>query len=480
MIALRPPQQVMYSQVKDALRSHTSVLLQSATGTGKTAIGATMCANAHGKGHTVIWLTHRKELLDQTSKTFMRVHLPHTFIASGKHFNPRMRACIATVGTLGKRLTDIPAPKLLIVDECHHANAVSFGRIIDWAKRGGAIIIGLTATPWRLSGEGLKDYFDHMVRGPEVSWLIEQGYLSEYRAFIPSAPDMSHIHTVAGDYARDEIEQVMSGKAILRDCVSHYQAKAAGKRAVLFAVSVKHSETIVADFNSAGISAAHIDATTPDGQRRQRIMDFAGGKILVLSNVDLVSEGFDLSAIAGRDVPIEAAIQMRPTQSLSLHLQQIGRALRPKPEPSVLLDLCGNLIRHGLPDTPHDWSLEPREKKRRGEKSAEPTVQVKQCPNCFFAHTPGPAVCPNCGHEYAPTGRQLDEVAGDLQEVSKEQIAQLRKKEQASARKLEDLIALAERRGYKNPEKWASHIFTARLQKKSGAAPVLPGTYDWR
>src|SRR5262249_21158447 len=205
---------------------------------------------------------------------------------------------------------------------------------------------------------------------------------------------------------------------------------------VVFAVSVKHSEAIVADFVAAGVPAAHIDSGTADHVRRQRILDFASGKICVLANVDLISEGFDLSAIANRDVPIEAVIQMRPTQSLSLHLQQLGRALRPKPEPAILLDMAGNILRHGLPDTPHEWTLEPREKKRRGGKPTEPTVQVKQCPNCFFAHTPGPQACPNCGHPYEINGRTLDEVQGELHEVNKEQVAIIRQQEQARARSI--------------------------------------------
>lgn len=465
--ALRSPQEAMYAEVRTSLRQFQSVLLQSATGTGKTAIGSTMAATAHGKGLTVMWLTHRKELLDQTSKTFVRVGLPHTFIAAGKHYNPRLRACIATVGTLGKRLDNVQPPKLLIVDECHHANAVSFARIIAWARKSGAKIIGLTATPWRLSGEGLRDFFDHMVRGPDVSWLIENGYLGRYRAFIPSAPDMSGVHTVAGDYSRDEIEKVMNGRAVIADCVSQYRAKAHGKRTVVFAVSIAHSESIVADFNAAGIPAAHVDANTPDGLRRQRILDFAYGNLWILSNVDLFSEGFDLSAIAGTEVPIEAVIQMRPTQSLSLHLQQVGRALRPKLEPAILLDCAGNILRHGLPDSPYEWSLEPREK--RGRKGGSEAVErVKQCPKCYFAHTPGVPSCPNCGHAYEGGGRVLEEVKADLLEVSKEEVARRRLQEQAKARSLDDLIALAQRRGYRNAEKWAAKVFTSRLQKRAG------------
>jgi superfamily II DNA or RNA helicase len=279
-------------------------------------------------------------------------------------------------------------------------------------------------------------------------------------------PDMKGIHSVAGDFVRSEIEQVMSGKAVIGDCVSHYKSKAMGKKALLFGVSVRHSEVLAEQFNQAGIPAMHIDANTPDAWRRKYISDFADGRIMVLCNVDLFGEGFDLSSIAGRDVPIEAVIQMRPTQSLSLHLQQIGRALRPKPYPAIILDHAGNIVRHGLPDSKYEWSLEPRAKKRRGAGGDE---RARQCPECYFVHEPHLLKCPNCAYEYAPAGRELDEVEGNLEEINKEQLKRKRAWQQAQAQSLDDLIRLGYSRGYQpgKCERWAAFVYTARKRKRA-------------
>lgn len=464
---IRDHQSKFINDLREALRFHQSVLGQAPTGMGKTVCGATMVGTASSRGAPVIFMVHRRELLEQTSKTFSRAGIPHTFIASGKHYNPRIRVAIATVGTLANRLNgEVNCPRLFIADEAHHSAAAGWARVINWAKAGGAKIVGLTATPWRLSGEGLRDHFSHMVLGPETGWLIDNGYLSKYRAFAPPEPDLSDVHSRAGDYVSSEIEKVMSSKMIMGDCVEHYMRCARGKKAVLFAVSVNHSKELCARFNEAGISAGHIDAESADAVRKQTIMDFADGKIDVLCNVDLFGEGFDLSSIAEKDVPIEAVIQMRPTQSLSLHLQQLGRALRPKPTPAIILDHAGNLKRHGFPDSPFEWSLDAREKKQTG-KSKEIVAKVKQCPKCYYAHEPILTRCPNCLHEYE-VGRKLTEVEGELEELTKEQIKLNRLKEQGSAKSLDDLIRLAYRRGYKpgKAEKWAAYVYSARQQKK--------------
>ena len=213
----------------------------------------------------------------------------------------------------------------ILVHNCHHAVAGSFDKIIRWVEAEGGKVLGLTATPWRLSGEGLDGHFEHMVCGPSVAWLMANGFLSDYRAYAPAAPDLSGIHTLAGDYVKNEIEQVMTGKAIVADCVSHWRRYAAGKRTIGFAVSVEHSTIMAAAFTAAGIPAAHVDATTEPAVRRQHILNFATGHLRVLFNCDLFSEGFDLSAIADRDVTIECVIQARPTKSLTMHLQQLGR-----------------------------------------------------------------------------------------------------------------------------------------------------------
>ena len=358
------------------------------------------------------------------------------------------------------------------MDEGHHSVAGSYDKIIRWVESGGGKILGLTATPWRLSGEGLDDHYQHMVQGPSVAWLIENGFLSDYRAYAPAAPDLTGVHTLAGDYVKNEIEQVMTGKAIVADCVSQWRRYAPGKRTIGFAVSVEHSQMMVEEFLRAGVPAAHIDAGTAPHVRRQHILNFATGHLQVLWNCDLFSEGFDLSAIAGRDVPIECAIQARPTKSLTLHLQQVGRALRRKPYPAILIDLCGNLARLGLPDHPHEWTLEGRPKKGRGGNGDEAAPLVRKCSACDVMFPIALQSCPHCGgaqQAAAGGGRKVEEVEGELQEIDREAARRERLREQAGAKTLDELIELGKAKGYKNPEAWASHVFTARLQKQNRA-----------
>ncbi len=333
MSVLWPHQQTMFGECRVSFRSYRTVLLQSATGSGKTQMGTAAAKSSTEKGNGVIWLAHRKELLDQTSKTFAKAGVSHSVMVSGsgRHHNDRLLATVASVGTLVNRLESTRPPKLLIPDEAHHSVAGSFDKIIRWVESEGGKVLGLTATPWRLSGEGLDSHYQHMVQGPPVAWLIANGFLSDYRAYAPASPDLSQIHTLAGDFAKNEIDQVMKGKAIVADCVSQWRRYALGKRTIGFAVSVEHSQMMVEEFVRAGIPAAHIDATTPSHVRRQHILNFATGHLLVLFNCDLFAEGFDLSAIADRDVTIECVIQARPTKSLTMHLQQLGRGLRRKP-----------------------------------------------------------------------------------------------------------------------------------------------------
>lgn len=470
MNGLRDYQQKLLGEVRVGFRSYQAIVAQSATGSGKTQIGAHAVRSATEKGNDVIWLAHRRELLEGTSNTFREAGIPHSLLMGGTHHNPRLRATIASVGMLANRLETVRPPRLLIVDECHHSTASQYDKIIRWVEENGGKAIGLTATPWRLSGEGLDDHYDHMALGPPVTWLIANGYLSDYRAYAPSAPDLSGVHTLAGDYVKNEIDQVMKGKAIVADCVSQWRRYAQGKRTIGFAVSVEHSQMMVEEFLGAGIPAAHIDAGTPAHVRRQHILNFATGHLLVLWNCDLFSEGFDLSAIAGRDVPIEAAIQARPTKSLTLHLQQVGRALRRKPYPAILLDLCGNLTRLGLPDHPHEWTLRGRPKKGRGGNATEAAPMVRKCQSCDVMFPIALPSCPHCGTAQQAAGgggRKVEEVAAELREIDREQARRAAFREQAGAQSLEQLIQLAKTRGYKSPEKWASHVFTARLQKRN-------------
>lgn len=483
--ALRDYQEKMIGDTRVALRSHRRVLLQSPTGSGKTVLAAFMSGSAAKKGLRIGFMCHRKELIRQAAGTFSDVGIPFGFVAAGMTGNRHQPVQLCAVATVPHRLDLIGKFDLVIWDEAHHIAAASWAKIMD--HFGDAMHVGLSATPERLDGTGLGKFFDAMVQGPRVAWLIEQGYLSNYRLLAPKLPDLSGIKTVAGDYDKKSLGEAMARPALIGDMVEHYSRLAAGKRNMVFCVSVKHSLAVVEKFQAAGYRAAHIDGDTDSTVRDSLVEKFTSGEIQVLSSVDLVSEGFDLPAI-------EVATLARPTKSLSLYLQQVGRCLRPvyaegfdkgsqegrlaaiaasaKTE-AIILDHAGNSIHangeanHGLPDQDREWTLAGRQKKRRGSKSDdEPAVPTRQCPECFTVHRPAPH-CPRCNHEYAVLGRTVEELEGELTEVKASQAKQAAKVEVAKAKSREELIRIGQLRGYKNPTFWAMQVMAGRAQREA-------------
>ena len=460
MITLREDQATMANAIRRAMGRHQSVLAQGPTGFGKTVMGAYIAQSATAKDNRVIFAVHRDNLIHQTALTFREFGIAFGYITSGAPYERHHHVHIASINTLTRRLERIAKPALLVIDEAHMAAAKTWAKVVEFYRAQGTKILGLSATPTRLDGKPLSDLFDTLVAGPSVAWLIEQGFLSQYRAYCPTQIDVSAVHTRAGDFQREELEKAVDRPSITGDAVKHYQSLADGTRAVAYCVSIAHSKHVAESFNAAGIAAAHIDGTTPKAQQREIIQAFADGRYQVLCNVELITTGFDLSAQVGRDVPIETIIGLRPTQSLALHLQMIGRGLRRKPKPAVILDHAGNVLRHGLPDDDREWTLDGRKKKARA-KSADDALPIRQCEVCFAIHRPAPA-CPLCGFVYPIHARQVDEVDGALEEVDQVALRRERKREQAHAQTFDDLVLLARARGYKNPYGWASHIWTAR------------------
>ena len=464
--ALRPYQAELITNTRDSLREVNSVLIQLPTGGGKTAIAAFMAGSAAKRRKRVVFGVHRRELIKQTAETFEKVGIPYGIIASGMTGDHRQPVQIASIQTLANRIDMYPTPDLYVPDEAHHAGAATWAAVIDRYANDGARIAGLSATPERLDGTGLGRWFKRMVHGPSSAWLIENGYLSPYRLFAPSSPDLTGVKRIGGDFNKKDLEEKVGTTAITGNAVAHYRKYAPGKRAMVFCVSIKHSLSVVEQFQAAGYRAAHIDGTSDN--RDQLIEAFKAGRLQILSSVDLVSEGFDLPAI-------ECAILLRPTQSLSLYLQQVGRALRTfegKTE-AIILDHAGNSIPrseggrgHGLPDDDRDWSLEGRKKKKRSKdnEDEDEAVAVRQCPMCFRAHKPAP-VCPTCGHEYPTTGRTIKELEGELQEIDRAQQRIEIRREQAAAKTKDELVALGKARGMKNPHGWAAHVLRSRSQK---------------
>lgn len=461
-LILRPDQEEVRTKLRVALRSSAAVLVFAPTGFGKTVLAAKLAELIFAANKRIIFCVHRVDLIRQTALTFERLGLKFSYIASGYHYNPHHRIFIASIATLKNRLGKVPADYVM-VDEAHLSAAAGWAAVAKHYKEGGARLIGLTGSPERLDGKPLGDVWDVMIEGPSVRTLIENGHLSRYRAFAPAGLDLSGVHSRNGDYVASEIDDLMSGKAVLAGAVRHWRAYAAGKRTITFAPSVARSEQLAAEFCANGIRAVALDGNTPQPERLAAFNGFADRDIDMIVNCQLFCEGFDLAAQVNRDVTIEAVMQYSPTQSLAKHLQQLGRGLRKKDEPAILLDLVGNLSRLGLPDEEREWSLE-------GRKKADRADALMTCPQCYAVHEPQPT-CSECGFHYPKVekgegrGRLLDEVEGELEELNLEAIRAAKRQEQGRAQTLDDLVNLAIERGYKSPEKWASHIWTARQAK---------------
>jgi superfamily II DNA or RNA helicase len=402
-------------------------------------------------------LAHRVELLEQISRTLREFQVPHGMIALGYISDRRQQVQVASVFALARRIERYEAPDLIIVDEAHHAIKKStWGAVIGAFPK--AKLLGVTATPIRLSGEGLRDLFECMVQGPTVRDLIEQGALSHYRLFAPAGIDLSGVHTKMGDFVRGELVNAVDKPSITGNAVAHYQRLAEGKRAVAFCVSVEHAEHVAAQFKAAGVPSASIDGNMDKMLRSQVLASFAAGDLLVLTSCDLISEGFDVPAI-------EVAILLRPTQSLGLYLQQVGRCLRvfPNKSEAIILDHAGNVSRHGLPDDERIWSLDGKVKTRKS-KPAE--VPVKTCPKCFATVASVATHC-RCGHEFKAAVREINHVEGKLQEIDPKQARIEARREQSRAQTEADLVAIGRARGMKRPELWARHLLRARHAKES-------------
>jgi DNA repair protein RadD len=452
----RDYQDAIIDETRVKLRTSRRVLVQLPTGGGKTVVGGKMIESAASKGHRAFFTVHRRELIDQTVATFNDVGIPHGVVAPAFMPRPLERVQVCSIDTLKHRIQKqsgiLVPPKFIMVDEAHHVAAAGWRKVLEAFPD--AFVVGLSATPERLDGKGLDDIFDDIVVGPSTRWLIENGFLCDYRAFAPTTPDLSGVHTSMGDYAKGEASAAMDKPKITGDAIKHYQRLARGKSAVAFCVSVEHSQHVAASFREAGIVAWHVDGTTPAGERAEAIRAFRNGEIRVLSNVDLLGEGFDLPSL-------DVSILLRPTKSLALYLQQVGRALRiaPGKKRALILDHAGNIARHGLPDDEREWSLAGRDKRK---KKAGAAIDARQCPVCFALHRPAPK-CPECGHEYGTAPRTIEEVEGELLEIDVAEQRRQTAREQAMARTIEELVELGKRRNYKNPAAWAAHVMTARM-----------------
>lgn len=463
-LTLRPYQQDGVGQIRlQYMEGRRRVLYVLSTGGGKTVIFCHIAERAAQLGNRICVLVHRQELVDQTSRSLADLGVAHGVIAAGYRQDLSHGVQVASVQTLVRRLHQIPADffQLIICDEAHHAVAGSWAKLIDHYAT--AKLLGVTATPARLSGEPLGDKFETMLLGPDASWLTEQGFLAPARYFIPPGLGIdwnSLKHRGSDIDERDAARAIMAHQQAIAGPVTQYQAHLHSSTAIAFCCTVEHAAMVARGFNEAGIPAAVLDGTLDRVTRRRRIDGLASGQIKVLTSCQVISEGTDVPSVGG-------CLLLRPTDSLSLYLQQVGRCLRPSPGKAhaIILDMVGNVAKHGFHTDPRDWSLDGRKKRQASNAPA-----IRECPGCYAALPAATRVCPECGHEFAPevqdhgTEQLGTALLVEITEQEKQRIAAQKRQEVGKARSLQELQAIAAQRGYKPG--WANHIWQSRQLRR--------------
>lgn len=456
MISLRPYQSDSIAAIRAAFREGARApLLVSPTGSGKTVMFAEITRGVLECGNSVLILAHRTELIDQIRGALNEFNVYHSVIAAGYGPLYDARVAVASVHTLIRRLSRLTAPTLIVIDEAHHVVANNtWGQILAAFPR--ARFLGVTATPVRLDGHGLGTIFDRLIVGPSTTQLIEAGYLAPLRVFAPAQPDTASLHRRAGEYVVSELEALMAPRTVTGNAISEYTKHAAAKRAIVFCVSVEHARAVAEDFRAAGFASQCIDGSLDRGIRREYVTRFRSGDLTVLTSCDLVSEGFDLPAI-------EVGISLRPTASVGLWLQQIGRCMRPYAGKSsaIILDHAGNSLKHGLPTDEREWSLEEGIKASGQRRSASHRI----CEQCFAVSPARAVACIECQQSFPVQAREIHQVEGTLTELPADAQRRVARLDQGQRRTLDDLIALGHQRGYKNPRAWAAHVVAGREKR---------------
>lgn len=435
MFKLHNYQQTLVDKVRKAyMDGFTSPCVVAPCGAGKSVIISDIARMTTHRGNRVLFLVHRRELVDQIKETFQLNRVDMKLVQFGM------------VQTIVRKLDRTIKPDLIITDESHHGLASSYRKIYEHFHD--VLSIGFTATPIRLNGSGLGDVNDILIEEVDAEWLIDNNFLSPYRYFAPRLIDTEQLKLNSlKEFSTSSINNAMDNKTIYGDVIKHYRQLADGEQAIAYCHSIAASLDVETAFKIQGINAKHIDAKTPKKERDEIIRKFRDKEIQVLTNVDLIGEGFNVPDCS-------TVIMLRPTQSLSLYIQQSMRGMRYRPgKVSIIIDHVDNARRHGLPDMKRHWSLS-------GNKSSysQPEIKIKECINCFAVYSPTESSCPMCGHTPVVEREMTYEVDQDaeLTEITKEDVSvTLDFREPSDCKSMGELVELAKNRGYKNG--WAWH-----------------------
>lgn len=330
----------------------------------------------------VMFLIHRKEVLDQAVKTFKEQGVNPNLLTAGM------------VQTLTRRVDKLPTPDVILVDEAHHALAKSYQRILKQFPK--AIVLLFTATPHRTGRMQLDQIADDIIIGQSIHELTEKGFLAPFRYFQPPDDFDSKLlkRSSTGDYTAESMQQAMSTK-IFGHIVKQYRRIADGMQAVVYTYSIDSAIEIAHKFNSEGISAIEVDGTTSKEKRDLAVRKFREQEIKILVNVNLFTEGVDLPNV-------DCVIMARPTASLALYLQFSMRCLNPREgKTAIIIDHANNFKTFGYPDDDRDWKQAIKSGKQKGKSLlTDSGISIVTCDYCFAvvkASEVKDSKCPICG-----------------------------------------------------------------------------------
>ena len=399
-----------------------------------------MARMIQGAKGNVLVLAHRHTLINQHKEL-----LESLGVLTDK---VRVESVFTEASRLGEHNpTDVD---LIIIDEAHLSEAKSYKKVCEYYNCRRVLF---TATPARLDGKPLT-LADTLITGITAKELIGMGAISDYDYYAPDLNiDTDSVDMVAGEYNNGQLSELMCQTAIYGDVLKYYRLLGENRQAIAYCTSVKHSEQTAEMFNENGISAISIDGSMSQKERNKRMDMFRSGKVQILCNCNLISEGVTLPNAS-------VALLLRPTMSLPLFIQQACRVLTPvEGKKAVIIDYVNNVQRHGLPTDNHEWSLSKSVEKRK-QHNDDGTLSIRQCSECFRCFKTAPK-CPYCGYEYQVKGRELKAV----KDVELKQIQALEKEEQEKQKKyarmevgqcrtIADLQKIAKERGYKQAWVW--------------------------
>jgi superfamily II DNA or RNA helicase len=392
-IQLRDYQQQDLDNIRAAIRRGSkSICYVLPTGGGKTTVASFMIQGAVERGKRVLWFAHRRELILQPSARLDEMGINHGIImANHPRCNPALPVQVASIDTAVRR--EITPPDMIIVDEAHHARSDSYTEVIK--KLNAPFVIGITATPCRLDGRGLGDIFEELVIGPTVSDLMTRGYLVPDETY--SWPvDTRNVKLTAGDFNQKQANDLMSSAKLVGNVIDQWKKRCSDRATIVFASGIGHSRLLQRRFQAEGVTAEHIDGNTPTDERDRIISDVKAGRVQVVCNYGVLTEGTDIPVVS-------CIVNCRLTQSLSLWLQMAGRGLRAHPGKSncIIHDHAGAARLHGLPSQPQEWKLSTTiSSSDKKSPRLEPVDKVRVCPDCGHVQDRAETVCGGCGYVF--------------------------------------------------------------------------------